>query len=274
MLRSSHRRDGLFYFPSQYQQEQLRVAQWEPSTDESMHPPPPPVHDTHCATWTNKTAAENSTFTYSFPINSTSLRFLSRGPLIGKVNYVVADKNASTDVINVTLTLEGAHHEAHEHEEKVESVWAQFKSLFRGSKHYPEPRAALCLVKDHKTGAATGFQVLVRAIPVASSLLQYLWYLLCVPLCRLTDHGGTLTTRTDTRRTTLLLTHVYRTHTCLTNQTCLTCPTCLICPTCLTYLKCHLHRVVVPLRSRATTDRASIPNILSTPGTSRSCTRT
>lgn len=139
--------------------------------EEPNHPHPHP-YLAECESWSHKKAKENSTFTYSFPINSTSLHFIARGPLVGYVNYVLADKDAPADVIDISITLNGRKSleslkragisdEHHEHA----SVWNKLRPSwipFIGRVKAWKPKAKVCLLQDHGSEEPSGFAIVVR----------------------------------------------------------------------------------------------------------------
>lgn len=111
--------------------------------------------------WTDESDAEHSTFKYSLPINSTSLHFIARTILSGRVDYVLADKDASPDNIDVTLTLSaqpltGAQSPVW----KIASTpsWL-FPQLWPTPK---KPCAQVCRLKLHSSEDSAGVGILVR----------------------------------------------------------------------------------------------------------------
>lgn len=148
-----------------------------PFMEEPNHPHPHP-YPAKCEKWSNKTAEENSTFTYSFPINSTSLHFIARGPLVGNVDYILADKNAPSDVIDISITLDGPKSRAKslkhdgtedEHREHA-SVWNKLRPSwipFIGRARSWKPKAKVCLLQDHGSEEPSGFAIVVcTALPL------------------------------------------------------------------------------------------------------------
>lgn len=110
---------------------------------------------------------DQSSFAYNFPTNSSSLHFLSRGPFVGAVNFVLADKDTSSEFINVTLNLEEADPSwltVGEDPNQKSSVWAKLRPSWLSFPQWEGgkgPRAKICLLKDRHTEQLIGFAALV-----------------------------------------------------------------------------------------------------------------
>ena len=127
--------------------------------DEARRPYP-----SKCHKWSNESSVEDSTFTYSFPTNSSVLHFTSRGHFVGTVDYVLAKSSASGKFINVSVTLGAtgsytggsSKHDKHSYWVKLRPSWWPCKR-----RHPKKPRAKVCLLNEPGSQDPSGFAILV-----------------------------------------------------------------------------------------------------------------
>lgn len=127
--------------------------------DEARRPYP-----SKCHKWSNESSVEDSTFTYSFPTNSSVLHFTSRGHFVGTVDYVLAKSSASGKFINVSVTLGAtgsytggsSKHDKHSYWIKLRPSWWPCKR-----RHPKKPRAKVCLLNEPGSQDPSGLAILV-----------------------------------------------------------------------------------------------------------------